>query len=557
MPYCPFGANPSSETSIHIHLYYLKMDVDGCFRWWIGTKRATNLDNLQPHIDGLVKNFSIFSVLTMEIRQSCTKPSIYIQIGLWWVHSALTACDHYIIFITDSDEDHQASVRQLATSFSAMTERQAERSNNIVDELASILRVEAPNCAFVQLFDGKGFPKAPKPPPVPCITDAAKSVTPCESEEDNIKSLSEAIQLTEEQRSNIEVLTRAQSASTDWKTQRAGRITASSMKRVYTRVASLQNDSHQDAAPLVRHIMGYDDYELGTLAIKHGRSVEPHAKSLYARAQKKKHKGFSTVDSGLVILAEKPYVAASPDLIVSCKCCGKGACEIKCPYMCRTEVPSPDNWPHITRSDDGSVKLSCSSQYMFQIQGQMGCLGVQYCDLFVYTARGYHLERIEFNPGMWKDMMERFDYFFCNHLGPELLSGSLRYKAPENCASGDHCYSTQDDLIVGASQDRQPQQLKKSVLTSPSYPNVRLCGMCGLDCLYSPECFGDRSIQCTECRIWLHFHCLNVHPDDKLTVTNWICTYCCKWSTYMSQQPCPCKHALTCQHQAGMGLMLP
>ena len=47
-------------------------------------------------------------------------------------------------------------------------------------------------------------------------------------------------------------------------------------------------------------------------------------------------------DTGLVISEELPYIAASPDLKVECKCCGAALMEIKCPLI-RGGIPSADN----------------------------------------------------------------------------------------------------------------------------------------------------------------------------------------------------------------------
>ena len=64
--------------------------------------------------------------------------------------------------------------------------------------------------------------------------------------------------------------------------------------------------------------------------MKHGLTNEPHAKRLYRRLMKKFNKGFTVKESGLIIHKTRPYIAASPDLVVSCKCCGVAVCEIKC-----------------------------------------------------------------------------------------------------------------------------------------------------------------------------------------------------------------------------------
>ena len=58
--------------------------------------------------------------------------------------------------------------------------------------------------------------------------------------------------------------------------------------------------------------------------MKHGFSMWQHAKTNMLQFQRKTHKDLKITDSGLIIYEELPYIAASPDLEVECKCCGAG-----------------------------------------------------------------------------------------------------------------------------------------------------------------------------------------------------------------------------------------
>ena len=73
-----------------------------------------------------------------------------------------------------------------------------------------------------------------------------------------------------------------------------------------------------------------------SLAMKHGTSLEPVAKKAY-KVSMKKHKNFSSSESGLNVSTKHPYLAASPGLVVRCDCCGEGLCEIKCPESIKNE----------------------------------------------------------------------------------------------------------------------------------------------------------------------------------------------------------------------------
>ena len=80
--------------------------------------------------------------------------------------------------------------------------------------------------------------------------------------------------------------------------------------------------------------MGYTDTQLSNDAVKHGVAMEPHAKNMCVRLMKRSHKGFRALACGLVLYKPKQYVAATPDLVYTCKCCGSGVCEIKSPWNC-------------------------------------------------------------------------------------------------------------------------------------------------------------------------------------------------------------------------------
>ena len=88
-------------------------------------------------------------------------------------------------------------------------------------------------------------------------------------------------------------------------------------------------------------------------------------------------------DTGLVIYEELPYIAASPDLEVECKCCGAGLVEIKCPLI-RGEILSADNLGYLqnlmTSDNKNTTVLKTNEPDYFQVQRQLGVTGRKYCD---------------------------------------------------------------------------------------------------------------------------------------------------------------------------------
>ena len=51
---------------------------------------------------------------------------------------------------------------------------------------------------------------------------------------------------------------------------------------------------------------------------------------------KKEHTDFGCRNCGLFLDIAKPYLGATPDQLVNCKCCGERLLEIKCPYAYKT-----------------------------------------------------------------------------------------------------------------------------------------------------------------------------------------------------------------------------
>ncbi len=162
----------------------------------------------------------------------------------------------------------------------------------------------------------------------------------------------------------------------------------------------------------------------------------------------KHHRHFTSKDEDLVVMKDFPYIGASPDLLIDCECHGPGLCEIKCPKSICDQLPTHQNYKHLI-DKDGVVKLSHGSQYFTQIQGQMGITRKKYCDLFVYTAHGYHLERVDFHSVFWDKLLFNVDYFWKTYVAVELLSGDIAHKHEEvdklqSNTAADHCYCKDD-----------------------------------------------------------------------------------------------------------------
>ena len=274
----------------------------------------------------------------------------------------------------------------------------------------------------------------------PTITDFANDFIQENSEinTEHLQEFSDTVKFSEEQIQKIKNITVQQSGSETWFQHRVGRLTASNFYRVYTRVKNLQklpsSEIIKASEALVKDLMGYNPRfkPENSHALKYGISTEPEAKAKYKTIMAKKHKKLVTNESGLVIDKENPFLAASPDLEITCQCCGDGLLEIKCPASIKQQQPTSENYKYlgeVTTTEGNTDFLKQNNAYYFQVQGQMGVTGRSYCDFFVYTKVGYHLERIQFNEKLWEEMKEKFYWFWLNILCHELLCHTIKDSA--------------------------------------------------------------------------------------------------------------------------------
>ena len=230
-----------------------------------------------------------------------------------------------------------------------------------------------------------------------------------------------AIIITEEMAQAVEKATRNQSSSRLWYVYRAGRVTASRMKQ------ACRTDPALPAKSLLKSICYLEAYKFATEATQWGCTHEPAAREQNIKVRQESHAGVSVVKTGLVINPEWPHLGASPDGIVHCSCCGKGALEIKCPYChCDKdiEVNATSNKTCLTKASDGSIHLDRSHAYYYQVQTQIFICKVEYCDFCVCTfpesGPSVHIERIYPDQEFWDCCVQASTHYFKVCILPEI-----------------------------------------------------------------------------------------------------------------------------------------
>lgn len=134
--------------------------------------------------------------------------------------------------------------------------------------------------------------------------------------------------MTDEQAKVAELLTREQAKCKLWYQLRAGRVTASNFK------AASRTAISKPSVSLIKKICYPESMKFSTEATKWGIQNEKKALKAYMSWLAESHHELKVTDSGLVINTAYPYLGATPDGCITCKCCGNGIVEIKCPFSC-------------------------------------------------------------------------------------------------------------------------------------------------------------------------------------------------------------------------------
>ncbi|XP_035663260.1 uncharacterized protein LOC118406968 [Branchiostoma floridae] len=338
--------------------------------------------------------------------------------------------------------------------------------------------------------------------------------------------------VSKEQVAALEKATRAQSNSPIWSMARQGRITASNFYKIYTRVQTIKSNPEESTDSLLGTIMGYKRVSENVRALKYGRTMEEEAKAALFQQFSQEHEDARCEQKGLVISEHKAYLGASPDALFTCKCHGQQVVEIKCPIRCKDAVPSISNVDYLYESSTGGVQLKQKNAYYAQCQGQMALTGCRACIFYVYSKHGSISINIAFDSQYWEDMCAALDFFFVDHVAPELLTGKLKQKIESgDQGSGQSVGTDQASCSTSTSSSSQtasntPSRNHSSQAASPQGP--AMCPVCASLCIEDVRKFGDGSVGCDSCGKWYHFRCIGLKTSRQVKKLPdcWQCSTC-------------------------------
>ena len=101
---------------------------------------------------------------------------------------------------------------------------------------------------------------------------------------------------------------------------------------------------------------------------------------------------------GLFVDKNKPYMAASPDGMFSCKCREGYVIEIKCPCKFKDQfIKERINDCDFLEILDGKIHLKKSHKYYTQVVSQMAVTGTRFAYFIVWILKDMYFEIIQFS----------------------------------------------------------------------------------------------------------------------------------------------------------------
>ena len=293
---------------------------------------------------------------------------------------------------------------------------------------------------------------------------------------------------------HLEQLTRDQSKSKHWFQYRAGRITASHFKQV------VRTDPHQPSLSLLKGICYPYSQRFSTRATSWGCEHEREALLSYQTKLSSVHEGFCVSNCGFFLSMEHPFLGASPDALVQCKCCGEGVVEVKCP-LCAAESSLKEAAVEsrnfcLNENSSGTLQLRHDHMYYFQCNLQILVTKRKYCDFVVWSPKETHIERMMLDEKLMEGSVPKSERFWRLCVLPELLGKwYTRQEPPVNPSSSHHAHTVEED--------------------------------CGQWC-YCGEDKGGEMIGCDgkSCAVtWYHLDCVGMSPSS-IPRGKWLCPTC-------------------------------
>ncbi len=204
----------------------------------------------------------------------------------------------------------------------------------------------------------------------------------------------------------LEKKTRKQALSQLWRDERKIRLTASRFGEI------CKLTEKKNISKLCDSLYGEKTFK--SEATEHGIKHEK-----IARKKLEEIEGITVQECGLYVNPNFPYLGASPDGIIG----DDTVVEIKCPYAGREEKIQPGTFFPYVKLCNGEIILSETSNYFYQIQGEMLLSGRKKCKFVIFTFVDIKIINVDLNEDFCNSILiPKLSLFYENHYRQYLAS---------------------------------------------------------------------------------------------------------------------------------------
>lgn len=175
---------------------------------------------------------------------------------------------------------------------------------------------------------------------------------------------------------------------------------------------------------LVKQLCYSHESGLSSPAVRYGRDNEQNALKKYKVLCSAAHDDVFE-EAGLLVCSQHVFLAATPDMLIECRCCGKGLVEVKCPWTVRDgKLRDLLQVKGFLVESEGSLRLHRNHRYYCQIQTQL-CGSASTVILFCGQARKLVSRGYKQTTPFWHSFLELQKHFFAKSFYQSLLAAGL------------------------------------------------------------------------------------------------------------------------------------
>ena len=254
------------------------------------------------------------------------------------------------------------------------------------------------------------------------------------------------LSFSDTEREHVESTTSKQWQCKKWYLQKAGFITASKCKGVFTRQETLEKSNAENATKLVEAIalpkaphIHPRQPEVEPQNAREWGLLQESACQAYQHVASHIHHKLELAAKGFLISKSKPFLGASVDNIQKCQCsdgCPFKVVEYKCPWKHRDLDPKQAFLtPEIGGIKNGNeFSLNPTSQYYFQVQLQMFVSELTLCTFVVWTRKGIFTVEVPYNPSFMSNVCAKLEKFWTSQVFPFMIAEVSRTVLPGTTA---------------------------------------------------------------------------------------------------------------------------